>query len=668
MDKEHSLETMHLSKTIAIAQEQIGELQQKADTANTNIITAKKEMYEETSHSIGNLWDSDAFEQLAELSQYATQVSKNIDSYETIITNIKKLEKLVKSPYFARIDFQFPNQNALQNIYIGRSSLKQGRKIMIHDWRAPISSVFYRFGLGNAFYEAPVGKISGTVSLKRQYEIKDGELEYFFDADIEILDEYLRKMLSHNTLPQMKSIVETIQREQDVVIRDLSNDLLIVQGVAGSGKTSIALHRIAYLMYSGLTNKLSNQSIIIISPNEVFEKYISNVLPELGEENVQSILMDEIHEIVLDRRNIQTRYQLLETLMTNEGDWVPVMGSSLKFKGSAVFKQILDKLNIHGSTVRDILFEYKSLFSDSSYFYQMAGDVELPYDIEDILRFTKENLTSSRIYFDDASALTYLCLKRNRYDDYRHIRQVVIDEAQDYYPLHFEIFKMLFPNAQYTILGDINQTIEKPETMDFYQEIQGIFGKRRSSLVTLAKSFRCSNEIIQFCASIIGENIKSFGREGIKPIIYRQDDEWSTGPVIKEIAEAKAAGYQSIGILCKSDKDCKRLYNALSDRTDVHLINDVASAKLVGTFILPTYLSKGVEFDVAFIWGVDKKNYYTENDKSLLFIGCTRALHRLSLFYSDELSALLTKLSGPDEDVFCSGDLPNPALKLTDGV
>ncbi len=643
MDMDHELENIHLTNSIEIAKEQIAILREEEITANSNIIIAKEEMYAETSHSIGNLWDSDAFEQLVELNQYAAQVSRSIDSYETIVSNIRKLELLVESPYFARIDFHFDNQNNTKSIYIGRSTLKKGRQILINDWRAPISSVFYRFGLGKAFYDAPAGRITGNVSLKRQYEIKKGNLEYFFDADIEILDEFLRKMLSQNASPQMKSIVETIQREQDTVIRDLKNDLLIVQGVAGSGKTSVALHRIAYLMYSGLANKLSKQSIIIISPNKVFEKYISHVLPDLGEENVQSLLIDDIHEIVLDKPDIQTRNQLIETLMTNNGEWVNTMKSCLQFKCSIEFKQMLDRLNTKRGTMKEINYAYRRLFNERSYFNQVAGDVMLPDNIDDIWLFTNENLTSSRTYFDDASALTYLYLKHNINSEYQHIRQVVIDEAQDYYPLHFEIFKKLFPNAQYTILGDINQTIEKQENLAFYQILLDIFRKKHSILVTLTKSFRCSNEIIRFCAAIIGENIESFGREGTKPSIFKTENDEKTASLIKEIEEARAAGYQSIGILCKSEKECRNLYTLLKEKIDIHIINNAANSKLAGTFILPVYLSKGLEFDVALLWGVNKNNYFTENDKSLLFIGCSRALHRLSLFYTGELSSLLVE-------------------------
>ena len=156
---------------------------------------------------------------------------------------------MIKSPYFARIDFKFDDEDEFEKIYIGRSSLRKNsyQEMYVYDWRSPIASVFYRFMTGEAFYDAPCGRVTGELNLKRQYEIKNGILEYFFDSDVQIVDEFLRQLLSQNTTAKMKAIVETIQHEQDVVIRDMENDLLMVQGVAGSGKTSIALHRAAIL-------------------------------------------------------------------------------------------------------------------------------------------------------------------------------------------------------------------------------------------------------------------------------------------------------------------------------------------------------------------------------------------------------------------------------------
>lgn len=283
-------ENNRLNQTISIAEEQLSSLRKNSEKVREEILEAKKQLREETNHSLSNLWVKDNFYDLIEIGQYAKPISHKISEYEVEAAKIIALEKLLNSPYFARIDFKFQDEDEYENIYIGRSSLidDDSSEIYVYDWRSPISSIFYRFGIGEAFYEAPSGKITGEVNLKRQYEINKGKLEYFFDADIQIIDEFLRKMLSQNTSSKMKTIVETIQKDQDMIIRNMEMDLMMVQGVAGSGKTSVALHRAAYLMYQGLSDKLSSNNILIISPNTLFEQYISNVLPELGEKNVNS--------------------------------------------------------------------------------------------------------------------------------------------------------------------------------------------------------------------------------------------------------------------------------------------------------------------------------------------------------------------------------------------
>ena len=249
-------EEARLQQTIAIAKEQLDKARKSAQEKKEQIIEAKKEVRENTVHGIMNLWSSEDFEALAELNQYVNPVVDKIADYEQEENKIFLLENMVRSPYFARIDFCFEGEEDYEQIYIGHSSLRKDayQEMYVYDWRSPIASVFYRFMTGDAFYDAPGGRIQGKLGLKRQYEIKNGVLEYFFDADVQVIDEFLRQLLSQNTSAKMKSIVETIQKEQDIVIRDMENDLLMVQGVAGSGKTSIALHRAAYLMYQGPEN------------------------------------------------------------------------------------------------------------------------------------------------------------------------------------------------------------------------------------------------------------------------------------------------------------------------------------------------------------------------------------------------------------------------------
>lgn len=714
---EKAFEEKRLAQTISLAEEQLKQAKEAADKKKSEIIEAKKDVRENTEHGITSLYTSDGFEALVELSQYINPVTDKIIDYEEEEHKILLLEKMIKSPYFARIDFKFDDEDEFEKIYIGRSSLRKNsyQEMYVYDWRSPIASIFYRFMTGEAFYDAPCGRVTGELNLKRQYEIKNGILEYFFDSDVQIVDEFLRQLLSQNTTAKMKAIVETIQHEQDVVIRDMENDLLMVQGVAGSGKTSIALHRAAYLMYQGLQTKLSANNIMIISPNSIFEQYISNVLPELGEDNVISSVFEDILSALLIGRKIQSRNDFLENLIVNS-KYKEISRNSIEFKTSSFFREILDQflidiprqwiefedvyyegkcvvsrqilkdkilgrtetpLGIKLEQLEDYILEqifgtgkgrghkeeknlikqeiqkfikidivelYKILFSNEAYFYSLLQNSNLSQGIKSIWEYTRENLEADRLYYDDAIAIAYLYLKIYGTNKYKNIKQVVIDEAQDYYPLQYEIFNLLFSNAKFTILGDMKQTLAKKEDISFYEQIQKILNKKKSSLIMLDKSFRCTNEILNFSLKFIEKSsqIKSFNRNGDSPKVYIADNsEIFIDEIVKEIKLCQEKGFQSICLICKTEKNSTYLFNKIKHKLDIQLIKNGSVSDLQGVFILPVYMSKGLEFDAVLICDADSQNYHDEDDKNLLYVACTRALHKLSLFCENEVSPLI---------------------------
>lgn len=714
---EKAFEEKRLAQTISLAEEQLKQAKEAADKKKSEIIEAKKDVRENTEHGITSLYTSDGFEALVELSQYINPVTDKIIDYEEEEHKILLLEKMIKSPYFARIDFKFDDEDEFEKIYIGRSSLRKNsyQEMYVYDWRSPIASIFYRFMTGEAFYDAPCGRVTGELNLKRQYEIKNGKLEYFFDSDVQIVDEFLRQLLSQNTTAKMKAIVETIQHEQDVVIRDMENDLLMVQGVAGSGKTSIALHRAAYLMYQGLQTKLSANNIMIISPNSIFEQYISNVLPELGEDNVISSVFEDILSELLNGRKIQSRNDFLENLIVNS-KYKEISRNSIEFKTSSFFREILDQflidiprqwiefedvyyegkcvvsgqilkdkilgrpetpLGIKLEQLEDYILEqifgtgkgrghkeeknlikqeiqkfikidivelYKILFSNEAYFYSLLQNSNPSQNIKNIWKYTKENLEADSLYYDDAIAIAYLYLKIYGTNKYKNIKQVVIDEAQDYYPLQYEIFNLVFSNAKFTILGDMKQTLAKKEDISFYEQIQKILNKKKSSLIMLDKSFRCTNEILNFSLKFIEQSsqIKSFNRNGDSPKVYIADNsEIFIDEIVKEIKLCQEKGFQSICLICKTEKNSTYLFNKIKHKLDIQLIKNGSASDLQGVFILPVYMSKGLEFDTVLICDADSQNYHDEDDKNLLYVACTRALHKLSLFCENEVSPLI---------------------------
>ncbi len=648
MDQTFIIEKEYLKRTKRIAKEQISAFKETSEKVKADIITQKQAMREEGKHAISsNLNSSDSFEQLVELSQLATQASDTINRYEDYLKKIDKLEKFMHRPYFARIDFKFDDEEAVEKIYIGRYPVTKEPDFerVVYDWRAPISSLFYRFGTGRASYDAPVGLIPGEIRLKRQYEINNGELEFYFDADMQILDDFLRKMLTHNASHQMKSIVETIQRDQDLIIRNMASDLMMVQGVAGSGKTSVALHRVAYLMYQGLSNHLASQNIIIISPNALFEKYISQVLPELGEENINSFLFDELFDMILEKP-FQSKNQLYESILSKSEHKHPtLLKDSLAYKMHAEFITELDKLDIQtNASVEKLITHYKQIFNETANFKPFVKDSHDPSLMEAIRIYTKDNLNTKKLRYEDASALVYLFLKSNGYNDYRHIKHVVVDEAQDYYPMHFEILKLMFPSAQFTILGDINQTIEKHENLSFYDAIKNTLSKKKATLVSMDKSFRCAHEILEFSARFVDTTLQSYSRHCEVPQIIKREHASDYDGLLNEIRFCRESGYASIGILCKTEKASQKLFDKIHSKIhseiDVQLILSQTRSDLTGTFILPIYLSKGLEFDAVIIWEVDDVTYSTLEDRQLLYIASTRALHRLNLYYFGRVSPL----------------------------
>ena len=264
------VEASYLEQTITVVKNRLEEEQKSIAEKIENLIASRRDMYENTAHS------SNDFDKLTEMVQHLSSLEVETSDYEASAKKIKRYKKLLDSPYFARIDFIEEGFDK-ESIYIGLGSLTDAKtyNTYVYDWRAPISSIFYRYELGKVSYQAPSGTIEGEVTLKRQYDIKDGKVQYYFESSVSVLDDILKKALSGNASSKMKTIVETIQREQDIIIRDIENDVVIVQGVAGSGKTSLALHRLAFLMYQGVSEKLAKNNIVLISPNYIFGQYIA---------------------------------------------------------------------------------------------------------------------------------------------------------------------------------------------------------------------------------------------------------------------------------------------------------------------------------------------------------------------------------------------------------
>ena len=743
---ELEIEKRHLKATIDIAREQLKKAAKDSQAYADAIRAIQEERMEKSPLDMGGMHGTQGFSEMLEASSDAFVLSQAAVTQADAEYDMRILARMMDSPYFARIDFRMADGET-RPVYIGRATLMEKDTLTIHvyDWRVPIASVFYQYGVGPAQYEAPAGTIHGEVLLKRQFEVRRGELLYYFDADEHVLDNFLRELLSKPAAPAMKSIVETIQRDQDKIIRDMQADLLMVQGTAGSGKTSVALHRVAYLMYQGLQAKrLSPSDILILAPNATFERYISQVLPDLGEKQVQTMLFENLLAGLLPGARIEPRGAWIERWLLQEDvvrkermrrirsfkgsrafiallarlveelprGWIPFadvdyegkrvsradlsrvsvcnakqsapLGKRLRALEKEIWRRIhalrpgrQEKLlrfverypehamesqafarmlsiresgrlraQIRAFTRVDCVGIYRALIASQGAFARLSRGLLPPEEVEAIRLSTATRLeaTNLEMAYEDAIAIAYLQARIEEGRAYAHLRQVVVDEAQDLDILHAALMNLLFPNARFTFLGDVHQTLAGRADPSFYAEIESALGKPNSLLVTLDKSFRCTREIWAFSARFLPPGMAGacFSRSGEEPIIHSVTDEGTLFALLEEQARGcREKGCESIALLCKTQRDAQLLYEKLKDRFNVSLLGHNGSAHGGEWIIASLFMAKGLEFDAVFIWDADASRYREEADQQLLYIGCTRALHILQLFHLGERSPLL---------------------------
>lgn len=609
---------------------------------------------------------------------------------ESVINKHKRLTKILAIPYFGRIDFLEKKENSkVMPIYIGIHTFydPESRATLIHDWRAPVSSMFYDHELGEAGYRSPSGEIKGVISLKRQYRIRGGKMEFMIESALTVHDDILQKELSSNADDKMKNIVATIQREQNQIIRNEDIRTLIIQGVAGSGKTSIALHRIAYLLYT-FRDSISSKDILIISPNKVFSDYISNVLPELGEETVPETSMEQILSGVLEHKyKYQTYFGLVNELLEKPSS---SLIDRIAYKASFGFISELDKFILHIENTyfkaADVkLTKYITIpapFIEEQYLRFNRYPIRRRFDamadyMLDMLKIqytftvttTGRNLLKKEIRlmfagnndiqvykdffkwtnnpgmfkmrkghtleYSDLAPLAYLhlALEGNGNQPFR-VKHLLIDEMQDYSPIQYKVIQKLFP-CRKTVLGDAGQSVN-PYGSSTAETIQKSL--TASEIMKLCKSYRSTFEITDFAQKIHpNAELEPVARHGEKPQILQ------FGSAVEElsgimglISTYRKSGYKSLGIICKTEQQARKMADMLkSYANDISFLLSQSSAFVQGIVITSAHMAKGLEFDEVIIPQTDERNYRSEIDKSMLYVAVTRAMHRLTLTFHE---------------------------------
>uniref|UniRef100_UPI000AFC399D RNA polymerase recycling motor HelD n=1 Tax=Bacillus sp. JCM 19041 TaxID=1460637 RepID=UPI000AFC399D len=366
MDSKRQQEQKRVDFVLEAITEEVNRLEEETARRKDEVVSIRKYFWDEVKVNTDTF--DDYLETIIGLRQEAQALSVSQSSHRHASKRLSTLRRMRQVPYFGRIDFKEEGDSTNEQIYIGISSLTDtsGEDFLIYDWRAPISSVYYDYEPGPSEYTTPGGTINGSLEKKWQYLIRDGELQSMFDTSLTIGDEILQQVLGKGTDKQMRSIVATIQQEQNKIIRHDKGRLLIVHGAAGSGKTSAALQRIAYLLYK-YRDLLNADQVILFSPNSMFSSYVSNVLPELGEENMQQVTFQEY----LDRRlgkefDVENPYEQLEYVLTaaNTSSYSTRL-AGIRFKASTRFFEAIESyrqsLELSGMLFKDILFRRKPI-------------------------------------------------------------------------------------------------------------------------------------------------------------------------------------------------------------------------------------------------------------------------------------------------------------------
>jgi len=611
---------------------------------------------------------------------------------EGAVARKRSLFKLAQSPYFGRVDFAPQGRDAAP-VYIGVHAFfdELQRRNLIYDWRAPISSLFYDYELGEASYETPSGTIVGTIERKRQYKIRDGRLEFVLDSAVNIHDDVLQLELAKSADDKMKNIVATIQRDQNAVIRNETASVMVIQGVAGSGKTSIALHRLAFLLYR-FRDTLAAKDLLILSPNQVFADYISNVLPELGEEHLPELGMEELAADLLENRySFQTFFQQVSALLENPD---PAFVERVRFKSSFEFlgqlNQYLLYIENNYFTVTELrvgrkvvpaaliqqkfrayhrvplLKRFQLVANDIRAYVRDAVDRKLTgqekgaiseaiprmfrfHQLPDLYRDFYQWLgrpellptdPRQRLEYADVFPLIYLRLRLEGLPGYEHVKHLLIDEMQDYTPVQYAVLSRLF-SCRKTILGDVSQTVN-PYSSSSAETIARVFPQ--AEVVELYRSYRSTVEITNFAQRITpNPRIVPLERHGPEPTVRECAGRAEELQAVQELITAfQRSGHQSMGIICKTLRQAKEVYRAFEAQEGVHLLTPESTTFKEGVVVTTAHLAKGLEFDEVIVPFVSARNYQTEVDRSQLYVACTRAMHRLALTHSGPITEFLS--------------------------
>lgn len=612
--------------------------------------------------------------------------------------SLRKNRAASQKAYFGRVDYQDETYGVAESLYIGKNGITQNSNdVIIVDWRAPVSSVYYENELGQGHYDVPKSQpVEITLHKKRTYDIQGKDLLGFYDDDVAANDELLVKYLSQNKEALLGDIIATIQKEQNEIIRDVPFKNIIVQGVAGSGKTTVALHRISYVLYN-YEEKYKPSEFCIVGSSDMLLNYISSGLPELDVSHVRQMRMDVFLPYLMGK-SWKKKYQMIPE------DVMAPTKSKLSFvQALEEFLDIWKQRYLSLSVIKDA--ELGTLLSEANMKETRDRNPQLSLlQLEKLLNtriasrikflctekeenYKKQKLQEYKKYFDsakhkwtevqiyreflfwlmenknfehsnwdetlchinkdafdlyDTAALCLIWKRILKKKDADEFSQIVIDEAQDFGVMIYYVMKQVLDTCYFTIMGDVSQNIRYETGMNDWEDLkQVLFQKEQDSFYLLAKSYRNTIEISK-CAGKVLEKA-SQGSYKIQPVIRHgqevqveiREEEALHGLLKTTVAKVQKQGFETIAVICREEEEAKNVRKILGIQEETQDFHN-------GVMVLPVTLTKGLEFDAVILWKADGE-HYGENPKEakLLYVAITRALHQLYFLGDKPLSGLL---------------------------
>lgn len=671
--KEWESEVEYLKNTLRVIDNKLGKLNYDIGRSKDTVEDLRK-YYVDGTQVFGDFDDAEKVTVNQVINENIDLANNNIDKANSLLRNRGR-------PYFGRVDFE--DESGSMKAYVGLTGIEEDNNYYVIDWRAPIAELFYEAGKGRASVDVPDGKLDCEVVEKRQYDIQNGELLDAYEIDADMFDEYLQKVLAKVGSGELHNIAGTIQKEQNEIIRNLHDDLIVVQGYSGSGKTTVALHRIAYALYR--LRDLKSANILMFTLNEAFMSHINGVLPELGEQNARNATLTKFASRLLKiTREFEENDEFLSRYLSSSPKERQVICAKLKldikdkvadfvseFSKTRVAKSgfkienkgftaetlnelfaklddepIFDKLKkisaviVHKLKMDKFKSARRIITSKVFECFDVPENLEGLYNRFLISQGFEPIDTIRKITTEDAVVMCLLKEATSNMVIKMDIRHIVVDEAQEYPLVFIEMLLRLFPRAQFSIFGDKYQRTNPTGIADLREivDLQAIFGT--SKFYTLDNTYRSSEEIVEYCSQLIGNprhNVFRYSNGEAVEVLPLSEKDVEIASQIATILEKHLASRGSIGIITGDSEFAKKLYGYLSPicNSRLSLVENAKSSALEDIQIVPVGMCKGLEFNTVIV--VENGGLFDSDlSENLKYIACTRAINKLYVFKKED--------------------------------